>query len=88
MATMTRTLPDMHFAPGWARFAACDEDGTWCWFEHQPWTYDELGRWFPPNRSLRMGEKESRWMLVRGYVTTVSEFKWQDSLMSVPKRGS
>ena len=40
--------PDWKDAPEWAKHLAMDEDGTWCWYEQEPY----LGEcaWFSDGR--------------------------------------
>lgn len=45
-----KTKPDWKDAPKWARYTAMNSDGSWIWFEYQPFVnhYINGNDWNPP----------------------------------------
>lgn len=63
--------PEWSAAPDWANFLAMDENGTWCWFENQPYArmqtwMDDQGRWRPCDKNAHDDWKYSLQARPRG----------------------
>ena len=49
--------PNWKDAPEWANYLAMDSDGSWYWFELEPWYDEPNGIWYCANKHYSISNR-------------------------------